>query len=79
MMRSSTASRLTLVQTVQEPEEESFDIQELASETAEMLEAYQRAPWRQLSDEVRIARLRRAIALLKRIEHIESGRATKGF
>ena len=55
-------------------EEESFDVQELASEAAEALEAYQRAPWRQLSDKTRMAKLRRAILLLQRIEGLETGR-----
>ncbi|MBZ5577610.1 MAG: hypothetical protein LAP40_13700 [Acidobacteriia bacterium] len=54
--------------------EESFDVQELASQAADALEAYQRAPWRQLSDRTRMAKLRRAIKLLQRIEGIETGR-----
>ena len=54
--------------------EESCDVQELASEAAEALEAYRRAPWRQLSDRVRMAKLNRAIELLKRVEGLESGR-----
>ena len=54
--------------------EESFDVQELASQAAYALEAYQRAPWRQLSDRTRMAKLRRAIKLLQRIEGIETGR-----
>jgi hypothetical protein len=53
---------------------ESFDVQELASEAAEALEAYRRAPWRQLTEQTRMAKLRRAIELLNRIESIESGR-----
>ena len=55
-------------------EEESFDVQELASEAAEALEAYQRAPWRQLSDQTRMAKLRLAIRLLQRVEGLETGR-----
>jgi hypothetical protein len=54
--------------------EESFDVQELASEAAEALEAYQRAPWRQLNDQTRMAKLRRAITLLQRVEGLETGR-----
>ena len=48
-------------------QEESFDVQELASQAADALEAYQRAPWRQLSERTRMAKLRRAIELLQRI------------
>ena len=59
---------------VSDQTQESFDVQELASEAADALEAYQRAPWRQLSDRVRMEKLRRAIALLKRLEGLESGR-----
>jgi hypothetical protein len=55
-------------------EEESFDVQELASQAANALEAYRRAPWRQLSDRARMTRLRRAIELLQRIEGLETGR-----
>ena len=54
--------------------EESFDVQELASQAAEVLKAYQRAPWCQLSDRTRMAKLRRAIELLQRIEGLETGR-----
>ena len=54
--------------------EESFDVQELASEAAEALEAYQRAPWRQLNDQTRMAKLSRAITLLQRVEGLETGR-----
>ena len=54
--------------------EESFDLQELAAEAAEALETYQRAPWRQLSDRVRLAKLRRAIQLLQRVQDLETGR-----
>ena len=55
-------------------EEDSFDLQELASQAAEALEAYRRAPWRQLSERTKMARLRRAIVLLNRIEGLETGR-----
>jgi hypothetical protein len=54
--------------------DESFDLQALASEAADALEAYRRAPWRQLSDRTRMAKLSRAIQLLKRIEGLETGR-----
>jgi hypothetical protein len=56
------------------PPQEPFDVQELASEAAEALEAYRRAPWRQLTERTRMAELHRAIELLNRIEGIESGR-----
>ena len=70
-----TATRLTRIpRFVSDQTEGSFDMQELASEAADALEAYQRAPWQQLSDRVRMAKLRRAITLLKRIDAIESGR-----
>ena len=68
------AAKPKLVRLAQPAEEESFDVQELASQAADALEAYRRAPWRQLSDRVRMAKLRRAVALLKRIDDIESGR-----
>lgn len=55
-------------------EDESFDVYELAGEAAEALEAYQRAAWRQLSERTRMAKLRRALELLKRIEDLETGR-----
>ena len=55
-------------------EPESFDVQELASEAAEALEAYRRAPWRQLSERTRMAKLHHAIELLHRVEDIETGR-----
>jgi hypothetical protein len=54
--------------------EESFDVQELASEAAEALDAYQRAPWRQLNEQTCMAKLRRAIALFQRVEGLETGR-----
>jgi hypothetical protein len=54
--------------------EESFDVQELASQAGEVLQAYLRAPWCQLSDRTRMAKLRRAIELLQRIEGLETGR-----
>ena len=54
--------------------EESFDVQELASQAGEVLQAYLRAPWCQLSDRTRMAKLHRAIELLQRIEGLETGR-----
>ena len=54
--------------------EESFDVQELASEAADKLEAYRRAPWRGLDEPTRMAKLRRAIHLLERVEGLETGR-----
>lgn len=59
--------------TAEEPEE-CFDTQELASQAADALEAYRRAPWRRLTDQVRMAKLGRAISLLHRIEDLETGR-----
>jgi hypothetical protein len=56
------------------PEQESFDVQELASEAAHALRAYQRAPWVQLNERVRIAKLRQAIKLLRRVEDLETRR-----
>lgn len=53
---------------------ESFDVQELAAQAAEELEAYRRAPWTKLSDERRLSRLRRAKELLDRIDGLETGR-----
>lgn len=54
--------------------EDCFDVQELACQAADALEAYRRAPWRQLSDRARMVKLRRAIELLQRIEGLETGR-----
>lgn len=59
---------------VNSAEQECFDVQELAAEAAEALEAYRRAPWRQLTDRTRMAKLHHAIELLNRIEEIETGR-----
>ena len=59
-------------------EQESFDVQELASEAADALEAYRRAPWRKLSERTRMAKLRRASKLLKRIEDLETGKIPMG-
>jgi len=59
---------------VKPAERESFDVQKLASEAAYALEAYRRAPWLQLSERTRMARLRRAIELLNRVEGLETGR-----
>lgn len=69
------SARLRVVPPSNPPDDEaSFDVQELASQAADALEAYQRAPWRQLSDRVRMAKLRRAIELLQRVEGLETGR-----
>jgi hypothetical protein len=54
--------------------EESFDVQKLASEAADALEAYRRAPWGQLNERTRMAKLRRAVELLNRVEGLETGR-----
>lgn len=53
--------------------EEAFDVQELTSQAADALEAYQRAPWTGINEHVRIAKLRLAIELLRRVEDIEAG------
>ena len=58
-------------------DQKSFDVQELASKAADALEGYRQAPWHQLSERTRMAKLHRAIELLKRIEGIESGRIPK--
>lgn len=50
------------------------DIDDLASQAEEALEAYRRAPWRQLTEATRLAKLRRAIELLHRVEDLETGR-----
>lgn len=55
-------------------EHESSDVQELASEAADALETYRRAPWLQLNERTRTGKLRRAIHLLNRIEGLETGR-----
>lgn len=63
-------------QPVEAPREnaESFDMYELADDAAEALEGYRRAPWSQLSTRLRIAKLRKAIELLQRVEALETGR-----
>jgi hypothetical protein len=69
------SAKLRAVPSLSLPEmEDCFDVQELASQAADALETYRRAPWRQLSDRARMARLRRAIELLQRIEGLETGR-----
>jgi hypothetical protein len=60
------------------PVETSDDMYELASEAAEVLEDYCRAPWRQLSEQTRKAKLRRAIELLQRAEELESSEIPMG-
>ena len=57
-----------------EDEDDLYDTQELASQAAHCLEAYRRAPWRSLNERTRLAKLRRAIDLLQRIEDLETGR-----
>ena len=54
-------------------ENESFDIEDLASEAADALEAYRRAPWLQMNERTRLAKLHHAIELLERIEALEIG------
>jgi hypothetical protein len=56
-------------------ENESFDIEDLAHEAADALEAYRRAPWLQLNQRTRLAKLHHAIELLERIEALETGMA----
>jgi len=70
-MFGTAVRRIPLTIRVQE-QEESFDIEELAGEAADALEAYRRAPWRQLNEQTRLAKLRRAIELLGRIEALEN-------
>jgi len=59
---------------IEEPEEESRDVYELASEAAEALETYRRAPWTQINDRVRLANLTKAIHLLQRAYDVETGK-----
>jgi hypothetical protein len=66
------------VQRMPVPEEMSDDIDELANEAADALEDYCRAPWRQLSEQTRRAKLRKAIELLQRAEGLESGEIPMG-
>ena len=69
------AARLRVVYSCPTPEdEESFDVQELASQAADALEAYRRAPWTCINDRTRMAKLRLAKQLIDRIEGLESGR-----
>jgi hypothetical protein len=69
------STRFRLIQCRPMPaEEESFDVQELASQAAEALESYRRAPWRGLNERTRMAKLSRAIELLQRVEGLETGR-----
>lgn len=72
--RTSTAAIYVMPQRTAEPPQECFDTQELASQAADALEAYSRAPWRRLTDQARMAKLGRAISLLHRIEDLETGR-----
>ena len=59
---------------VEQPEEESRDVYELASEAADCLETYRRAPWTQINDRIRLQSLARAIQLLRRAHDIETGK-----
>ena len=69
------SARLRVVYSCPLPEDvESFDVQELASQAAEALEAYRRAPWTGINDQIRIAKLRIAKRLIDRIEGLETGR-----
>jgi hypothetical protein len=58
----------------EEQEEESRDVYELASDAADALETYRRAPWTQINDRVRLESLERAIHLLQRAYDIETGK-----
>ena len=60
-------------------DEECFDVEELASQAADALEAYRRAPWLQTNDRVRLAQLHRAIELLRRVEGLETERIPKNW
>jgi hypothetical protein len=68
------AQALKLVRRVDPEPEESRDIYELASEAAELLEDYRRAPWTQINDRTRIEKLARALALLQRAYDVETGK-----
>ena len=59
---------------VEYTEAESRDVAELASEAADCLETYRRAPWTQINDRVRMHSLSRAIRLLQRAHDIETGK-----
>jgi len=68
-------ARLRVVHSCSVPEdEESFDTQALASQAADALEAYQRAPWTGINERSRLAKLRLAKRLIDRIEGLETGR-----
>lgn len=54
--------------------EEALDVQELTSQAADALEAYQRAPWTGINERARLAKLRLAIELLRRAEDLETGK-----
>lgn len=56
--------------------DQSFDVQELASQASVVLEAYRRAPWTGINDQTRMAKLRLARQLIERIERLETGRIT---
>ena len=54
--------------------DESRDVCELASQAAAALESYRRAPWTQINDQVRVENVERAIALLRRVHDLETGK-----
>ena len=65
---------MTALNWLAESADAEVDTYELAEEAADALEAYQRAPWRQLSESVRLEKLRSAIELLQRVERVETAR-----
>jgi hypothetical protein len=65
---------LVIRKRVEAREEESRDIYELASEAADCLETYRRAPWTQINNRLRLDSLKRAIYLLQRAHDIETGK-----
>jgi hypothetical protein len=68
------ARMLVVRKRVEHREEESRDVYELASEAADCLETYRRAPWTQINDRIRMTNLARAIELLQRAHDIETGK-----
>ena len=68
------ARMMVIRRRIEQQEEDSRDIYELAAEAADCIEAYRRAPWTQINDRLRMANLARAIQLLQRAHDIETGK-----
>lgn len=68
-------AQLVVVRRRAEPEpEETRDVYELASEAADALETYRRAPWTQINPRARLESLERALHLLQRAHDVETGK-----